>query len=148
MIRISDFRGVFQTAVLSLKVTRKAEEDVHVLDFSFPEGLDWQPGDHGLFTLQTGRGRKFRAFSVASVPSEGVVKVATRIPEVGASLFKQTLGSMEPGGRISVRGPFGWVKFRDEDSPVVMICGGVGITPFRAMLMGTNKDSRDYPYLL
>ena len=42
--------------------------------------------------------------------------------------------SFKPGDLVSVQGPFGWFRIRDEHSPIVLCAWGVGITPVRALV--------------
>lgn len=78
------------------------------------------------------RGKR-RPFTISSSPTEkGFVTVTTRI---GPSPFKQTLSSLEAGTKISAKAPFGnFVLPPDTSKPVVMLAGGIGITPFRSMI--------------
>lgn len=49
------------------------------------------------------------------------------------SEFKQALLDLKPGMSILMRGPVGPFYLKDE-KPALLIAGGIGITPFRAML--------------
>lgn len=57
------------------------------------------------------------------------------------SSFKKELISMKKGDQVSITGPFGWFKIQDNSTPIVMVAGGVGITPFRALLKQLEKDA-------
>lgn len=48
---------------------------------------------------------------------------------------------MKKGDEVSVMGPFGWFKIRDSFTPIIMIAGGVGITPIRALLKKLEADN-------
>ena len=98
-------------------------------------GLTWVPGEHGIFTLPSKKieGRKYRLFSIASIPEEGFILLGTRTGKEISS-FKQALLTMKPNEKVALRGPFGWLKIQDETSPIVMFANGVGIALIRALL--------------
>ena len=73
-----------------------------------------------------------RTFSIASAPHEPRLTVATRMRD---SAFKRALGRAEPGQRATIDGPAGlMVLHEDAARPAVFLAGGIGITPFLAML--------------
>ena len=85
------------------------------------------------------RGKKWRAFSVASVPEEGYILIGTRT-HGNISSFKENLIGMSAGDKVKVIGPFGWLVKKDDTSPIVFIAGGVGITPVRALIKQLEND--------
>jgi ferredoxin-NADP reductase len=74
-----------------------------------------------------------RAFTIASAPSERLVRVTTRLSERPSS-FKSALLDLQQGDSIEVDGPFGDFVLRDDDTHAVFIAGGIGITPFRSII--------------
>ncbi|HEY8587948.1 MAG TPA: oxidoreductase [Naasia sp.] len=67
---------------------------------------------------------------------EGHVRGAVRLPETGSS-FKRALAALEPGDPVrltSVAGDFllPW----NQATPVLLVAGGIGVTPFVAQLEG------------
>ena len=91
-----------------------------------------------------------RTFSIASAPELAVaderrVAIGMRTPEGGSS-FKAALATLEPGTRIAatqVAGDF--VLPRDASIPLVMVAGGIGITPFASQLasLAERGEQRD-----
>ncbi len=141
-MKLSDFKGLFKKATLTIESVKNPHGDYYEVKMKPEPGLTWNPGEHGIFKLP-GRqvdGKKWRAFSVASVPEEGVMVIGTRTGKK-ISGFKKELISMKKGDKVAVTGPFGWFKVQDSISPMVMIAGGVGITPIRALLKQLEKDS-------
>lgn len=73
-----------------------------------------------------------RPLSIASSPTEDLLLFATRI---SGSAFKRTLEKLLPGDEVRIGQSQGTMILYDEiDMPIVMIAGGVGITPFRSMV--------------
>lgn len=138
----SDFTGLFKKNTASIESITNPFDDYYVIQLSFPDKLTWEAGEHGAFLLPDNNvsGKPFRAFSVASIPSEGTMTLATRA-NAPVSSFKEELFSMSKGDRVTVLGPFGWFKVKDETSPIVMIATGIGITPMRALAYYLSDDA-------
>lgn len=120
-----------------LKLLSKRSEAGNIKSFVFEHGgLHWTAGQNQAFVLpQAGADEadNLRWFTLASAPSEKVVQVSTR---VGPSAFKQALDRLQPGDSIGVRdlgGDFTWED--DSATPVVLVAGGIGVTPFRSILL-------------
>ena len=74
-----------------------------------------------------------RALSIASAPHEGRLQFATRHRQ---SAFKRVLNTMALGSEVRIEGPFGNLLLHgDAGRPAVMLAGGIGITPFRSMIL-------------
>ena len=73
-------------------------------------------------------------FSIASAPSsDELLQFTTHVRE--GSAYKQALGKLQAGGTVSmykVKGDF--VLPEDIGKEIVLIAGGVGMTPFRSMM--------------
>lgn len=139
-MKIADLKGIFKTSTLTLDNTKNEYEDYYRIDLIPENGVTWTPGEHGIFKLvsRNPKGRKWRVFSVASIPEEGVMIIGTRTGKK-MSNFKKELISMEKGDKLSIRGPFGWFKVQDSNTPMVMVAGGVGITPVRSIIKQLEK---------
>ena len=100
-----------------------------------------------------------RAFSIASAPQEEFLLVATRLRD---SAFKRVLSHASPGTQVKIDGPFGDLRLHNDSSrAAVMLCGGIGITPFRSILLSaahnklphriflfySNRRPEDAPFL-
>lgn len=134
-MKIRDFKGVFHTSKVKFLSAKNIGEDYYEIRLETPKGLTWRPGEHGIFSIPGKKvnGKKWRAFSIASTPQEGVILLGTRTGKT-ISDFKKALLSLNEGDLVKLRGPFGWFIEQDMTSPVVMIGLGVGITPIRALL--------------
>ncbi len=153
-MKLSDFKGLFKKAFLEVIEVNNPYQDYYTVKMRYPEKLTWIPGEHGLFSLPDHKinGKKWRAFSVASSPDEGYMLIGTRTGKEISS-FKNVLINLKQGERVKIQGPFGWFKLFNNNKPVVLIAGGIGITPIRSLLtVLQNKkikteiiySSRDY----
>lgn len=118
-------------------------DDYHVLECDFDRKMFWTPGVYGIFSLpgREVQGNATRYFSIASIDDEKRIKLATRIHD-GGSHFKECLAQLNEGDEIEMEGPYGEFSFRDESSPVIMVAGGVGITPMRALFKELEKGNK------
>lgn len=72
-------------------------------------------------------------FTISSAPSEGTMNVSTRISD---SKYKNQLNSLKPGDPVEVHELGGDFTWEDEPSePIVMVAAGIGVTPFRSILL-------------
>lgn len=140
-MKITDLKGIFKTSILTMVKVENKYGDYYQITMKPESGVTWNPGEHGIFKLPDAKvkGKKWRVFSIASIPKEGVMIIGTRTGK-DISSFKKALIAMKEGDQVSIRGPFGWFKVQDASSPMVMVAGGVGITPIRALLKQLEKD--------
>jgi ferredoxin-NADP reductase len=87
-----------------------------------------------------------RIFSISSAPtSDGPLTVALSVPEKPSS-FKRAFLGLEPGSSVRATGIGGdFTLPRDTSTPIVLVAGGIGITPFASQLahdhaVGTTRD--------
>ena len=74
-----------------------------------------------------------RTFSICVPPQEDYLAIATRMRDTA---FKRVLGSMPEGTELTLDGPQGSFFLHEKASrPAVFIAGGIGITPFRAIIL-------------
>jgi ferredoxin-NADP reductase len=86
-----------------------------------------------------------RTFSIASAPSHDVVKLGIRTAERSSS-FKSALLALEPGATViatAIGGDF--VLPKDTAKPVLLVAGGIGITPYVSHLaeLEASAEKRD-----
>lgn len=122
---------------VKLRERRMVAEGTMAFSFDQPDGFVFTPGQFVDMTLidlpGTGPGENTRAFSIASAPQEPRVMVATRLRDTA---FKRELQRMPIGTAVQIEGPFGnLVLHADVTRPAVFLAGGIGITPFRSMLL-------------
>lgn len=108
--------------------------------FEKPAGFSFKPGQAVALELidpPAGDGQSRRTFSLVSAPFEGTLMVATRMRD---SAFKRALKTLPDGASVKLEGPFGELTLDNAGRPVVLIAGGIGITPFMSMLRQAAKD--------
>ncbi|MCW5783474.1 MAG: FAD-dependent oxidoreductase [Nitrospirales bacterium] len=87
-----------------------------------------------------------RALTLASAPSEQQLMVATRLRDTA---FKRMLAEMPLGTTIDLEGPFGQFTLPSDDSrTIVLLAGGIGITPFRSMLVEATHHKPSHQLIL
>lgn len=98
------------------------------------------------------------AFSIAGSAGPDAFQIATRIRD---SVWKKNLLEMPIGAKLEVEGPWGEFTLPKEPCDVVMLAGGIGVTPFRAMaedasarsllhdlsLIHSNRTPEETPFL-
>jgi len=127
---------------LKIKNHEEPHDDYHVFECVYDRKMSWRPGVHGIFSMPDCEieGKGTRYFSVASIDDENTVKFATRIPE-DCSHFKENLAKLKEGDEIDMDGPYGEFNFQDDQTPVIIVVGGVGITPVRALFKELEKGN-------
>lgn len=86
-----------------------------------------------------------RTFSLAAAPGTDHLMVATR---VRGSAFKKSLVEAPLGTTLEIDGPFGSFTLPQRAMSVVMLAGGIGITPFRAMVEDAIARGLEHSLLL
>ena len=130
-----DYITMFNKRTLVLKEIIKESENIYSFIFEIKKPFSWKAGQHGVFYFPHTKisGKTWRPFSIASSSEEGVIRIATIIKE-NPSDFKRNLLLLTPGDTLIMNGPFGEFHTSKEIHQVVGIAGGIGITPFRAIL--------------
>ncbi|HEX4047321.1 MAG TPA: FAD-dependent oxidoreductase [Elusimicrobiota bacterium] len=125
---------------LTLKDKHQETSDVVSFRFKSAEIKTWRPGQYLHYTLEhphpDGRGKE-RDFTISSAPFEGHIQITTRLSDHGSS-FKRTLRGLVVGGDIEAEGPEGDFVIEDPSRRLVFIAGGIGVTPYRSMLLALD----------
>lgn len=133
-----------------IKKEKASEHDAYSFFFDRRGvAFDFRPGQYIRMTFEEvvderGNGR---FFTVSSSPTEkDIVMITTRIIK---SPYKMYLSNLSTGEKVSFSGPFGNFTFDESDlRPRVFIAGGIGITPFRSMIVYTCDKKVSIPITL
>jgi ferredoxin-NADP reductase len=131
---------------MKFTLTEKKQETSDTFSFIFApdQSLRWKPGQFLRYVLNhpepDDRGVE-RYFSIASAPHEKHVMVTTRFAAKGSS-FKKALTNLKPGDAIEAHDLEGDFVVDDPKNTFVFIAGGIGITPFRAILLDLDFNKQ------
>lgn len=98
-----------------------------------PEGFSFQAGQFVMVRVQVDGKAVVRCYSISSAPeSSGYLEISVKRQGV----VSRTLhGSVRPGSVVAVKGPGGAFTYpAGDERPLVLVAGGVGITPLVSML--------------
>jgi len=130
---------------MQLKLVNKINETDNIVTFEWEpsEPLTWQAGQFIKYTLShdnaDDRGTS-RWFTVAAPPFAGKPRITTRITADHGSTFKSALMALQVGATIEASRPSGDFTIDDTNRQLVLIAGGIGVTPYRAMLQQLDHD--------
>lgn len=122
---------------LTLIDRKKEAGDAQSFIFKPGQPVSWKPGYfiHYILPHQDMDKRKNdRYFTISSTPHEGFIMLTTRITPNGSS-FKKMLLKLKPGDIIEAEEPEGDFVIEGPNKKYVFIAGGIGITPFRAIIL-------------
>jgi ferredoxin-NADP reductase len=127
---------------VKLKKKEDVAEGTMAFYFEKPAGFQFKPGQFANLTLlnppETDAEGNVRTFSLASAPLEEDLMFATRMRDTA---FKRVLKTMPLGTEITLGGPFGsFTLHSDSSRPGVFMAGGIGITPFRSMILHASRS--------
>ena len=130
--------GAKRAISLTYAGSRELASGTHEFLFKPNQKLKFKPGQYIELTLPhvgaDDRGVR-RVFSIASRPDAEYLRLGLVLPQSEPSTFKQALANLEAGTVVratQIGGSF--VLPRSNSKPLVFVAGGIGITPFRAML--------------
>jgi ferredoxin-NADP reductase len=137
--------------VTTLRFKERVQENENTYSFTFTATKlpNWRAGQHAIFTLPGKKvtGKTWRPFSVASAPHENTIRIGTIIPPEPSS-FKQNLMTLQTGDQVRMYGPYGELYIRPSMKKVVAVAGGIGITPFRAIIADMAFVGKDIDFHL
>lgn len=119
--------------------------------FKTPRPINFLPGQYLEWILPhnnvDSRGTK-RYLTISSVPNEGHISMAVKIPSK-ASSFKQRLLDLQPGDAMYINQLAGdFILPKTTKSQLVFIAGGIGVTPFCSMIRTALKENKEINAIL
>ena len=111
-------------------------------------GLSFLPGQFAWLTIGGSPfGLSDHPFSFSSSPGQTDGRLEFTIKELGD--FTRTIGTVRPGTRAFVDGPYGGFTIDRHDAPgYVFIAGGIGVAPMLSMLRTLADRADTRPHLL
>jgi phthalate 4,5-dioxygenase reductase component len=134
---------------LMLDVTGKIAlaDGIDLFEFRAPDGQPLPPfsaGAHVLIKTPAGIARRYSLCNAPSERSRYVVAVKLDPASRGGSA--SMIGDVEVGMRLEVSAPENYFALTQQASDYLLIAGGIGITPLRAMM--AELDARNARYRL
>ncbi len=109
--------------------------------------VDYQPGQYGFFRFVDSEiASEAHPFSFSSAPEHTAETVEIMVKESGD--WTSNLDKVKPGDKVTIEGPYGNFYPAEEeksDEPLVLLSGGIGVTPNFSILrheMANNSDRR------
>lgn len=135
---------------LKLKGRRMVAEGTMAFHFEKPAHFSYVAGQAGDWILQhpekTDKEGNKRSFTLASAPYEDDLFFTTRLRETA---FKENLQSMPLGSEVSFDGPWGELTLHEDTAvPAVFLTGGIGVTPFRSIVLQWAHDQLEHSLFL
>jgi ferredoxin-NADP reductase len=148
-VRKSAILGVLwhSEVFMEFKLIGRRQETSDSISFIFdpPSSLHWKAGQYLHYILEhphpDDRGVE-RYFSIASAPHEKQVMLTTRFAAKGSS-FKNALKNLRMGDVVKADGLDGDFVVDNSEQDRVFVAGGIGVTPYRAILL--DLDHRHQP---
>jgi ferredoxin-NADP reductase len=125
---------------------------VRTLSLEVPDWAGHRAGQHLDIRLTADDGyRAERSYSIASAPGEPVAITVERLDDGEVSPYLTQ--DVQPGDEIEVRGPIGgyfvWEPAgSDGAAPLLLLAGGSGVVPLRAMLRQRSRVGSSVPVRL
>lgn len=139
--------STFSTSLLGREEVAK---DTVAFHLKKPDGFHFSAGQAVYVTLpdlaESDPKGRVRTFSIASPPQQTDLVIATRMRDTS---FKRGLASLPLGSTIEIEGPYGDLSLHaDASRPAIFLAGGMGITPFRSMILDATKRGLSHRLLL
>ncbi len=121
---------------LSFTTKKHETDDIYTFYFTPKKPLKHTAGQHGLFILP-GLYRP-HPFTLSSAPDEDYVTISTHIDT--GSRYKKRLMDLKRGDKLSLVGPMLTFTLQPDEPTYTFLAQGVGITPFRSMLVYADSE--------
>lgn len=145
----AEVRGRLNWQVASVEDVSDETARVRTIIFDVPYWPGHRAGQHLDVRLTADDGyRAEREYSIASAPGEPVAITVERLDDGEVSPYLTE--ELRAGDEIELRGPVGGYFVWDpkEGGPLLLVAGGSGIVPLRAMLRHRVRSGSDIPVRL
>ncbi len=137
-------RGRLTWEIATVEDTVDETGRVRTIVLDVPRWAGHRAGQHLDVRLTAEDGyRAEREYSIASAPGEPVAITVERLDDGEVSPYLTE--ELEPGDALEVRGPFGgyFVWDAEDGGPLLLVAGGSGVVPLRAMLRHRGRSGSD-----
>jgi ferredoxin-NADP reductase len=127
---VSKPKGFVQVPVLAVL---EESEDIRTFRFARPEGFDFVAGQFLTVRVKVDGRDHVRCYSISSVPAaSGYLEISVKRQGLVSHMLHATL---RPGALVAARAPNGVFRYpAGDDRALLLIAGGIGITPVLSML--------------
>ncbi|MCX8151042.1 MAG: FAD-dependent oxidoreductase [Candidatus Bathyarchaeota archaeon] len=119
---------MFETYV---KAILPRTRDVTSFRFTKPVELRYSPGQYMFVTISAGEKQLTHPFSFSSSPTEKDFVEFTK--KFTSSEYSVALKALKLGDSVKIDAPYGSFTFMGEHKKILLLAGGIGITPFRSI---------------
>ena len=126
------------------------KDDVLSIALQMPADFVFNAGQY--VVLKFAESLPVRAYSIATTPRSeaetGLIRIHVKIAEDGV-VSRYVAGTLKTGDEVAVKGPFGENIFDPADKrPLVLIAGGLGIIPMKAVAETALSSGHAAPVFL
>jgi ferredoxin-NADP reductase len=142
-------RGRLTWQVATVENVVRETPRVRTIMFDVPDWPGHRAGQHLDIRLTAEDGyRAEREYSIASAPGEPVAITVERLDDGEVSPY--LTDELRAGDALELRGPVGgyFVWGPEDGGPLLLVAGGSGIVPLRAMLRHRHRAASDVPMRL
>ncbi len=132
---------------MDVKLLKKIRETKDVYSFIFEPSapVTWKAGQFIYYKIPhknvDSRGDE-RHFTIASAPHEKNIMLTSRFDLEDGSSFKKALLNLKQGDKVSAYNINGSFTVNDYKKKYVFIAGGIGITPYRSILLDLSRKNK------
>ncbi|MFO7729145.1 MAG: ferredoxin reductase family protein [Spirochaetia bacterium] len=132
------FRPWLKDPVYRVVKVEQPSDQVTTIGFELEKGraVRHNPGQFAFYRFLDGvPGKEEHPFTISAGTKGSDQKSYLSFSAKALGDFTEALPSVQVGARLKVNGPYGVFSYRSlpQDSPLVWIAGGIGITPFLSM---------------
>lgn len=133
---------------MKITLAKKRKETTDVTSFIFETNVPvkWIAGQFLFYTFPHDNPDErgiTRYFTISAAPFEKHIMVTTKLANEHPSSFKKKLFSSPIGTKLEVTDPDGDFIIEDPSRKFVFMSGGIGITPYRSILL--DLDNKNLP---
>ncbi|WP_291384410.1 MULTISPECIES: cytochrome P450/oxidoreductase [Achromobacter] len=145
-VRIGEPSSHAITRPVVVHSAKRAADGIVRLRLVSPDGKPlprWSPGSH--IDVECGDTGLSRQYSLCGDPAEtGVFEIAVLHEANGRGGSAWMHANATPGARLRIRGPRNHFRLDESASKLILIAGGIGITPISAMARRARELGLDY----